>query len=264
MKDIPESVTEFQNSGTLIGDVEEAYPYHTTVEDEVEEGIIIKDKVVNEEIIIEDKIRPSSPARPTVEILQDILSAKSQSTKQTEVVEESKDKSFAEDKKKPEIPLLPFYEPRSSVFSFWLKRLFGNRDKFLHDWESQILEAFVVHKDSPTPVKLPFGHRRLTFGLKEVMKKDTYLSWDQYLLLESQHHRAIDQIIADAKQSDSRQRTFLAFVRKQGQGQDSDRILVFFSLGGLGEAAHLSDAVGRKLGFPFGRNRTWEVRFRVP
>ena len=96
------------------------------------------------------------------------------------------------------------------------------------------------------------------------MKKDTYLSWDQYLLLESQHHHVINQIIADAKQSDSRQRTFLALVKEQGQGQDGDRILVFFSLGGLGEAAHLTDATGRKLGFPFGRNRTWQVRSRIP
>ena len=59
------------------------------MKDEVEEGFTIEDKVVDEEIIIEDKVRPSSPARPTVEILQDNLSVKPSSTKQTEVVEDS-------------------------------------------------------------------------------------------------------------------------------------------------------------------------------
>jgi hypothetical protein len=252
LKENPESVTELQNSCTLVGDAEE-----------VEEEIIVEGKVIDEVIIINDKAPPPSPARPTAEILQDTLNDKPPSTKQTEIAEDGKDKSVAAEEKKPEIPSLPLFEPRSGIFPSWLKRLFGNRDKFLHDWESQILEAFVIHKDSPTPIKLPFGHQRLTFGLKQVMKKDTYLSWDQYLLLESQHHRAINQIVADAKHYDSRQRTFLALVRKQGQGQNSEIILVFFSLGGLGEAAHLADTMGRKPGFLFKRNRIWEVRPRI-
>ncbi len=198
-----------------------------------------------------------------MELPQDTLGAKTRSTTQTEDFKDIQDKSITADKIKSEVPPFLFSERKSSLFSSWLKRLFGNRDKFLHDWESKVLDAFVVHQNSPTPVKLPFGHQRLTFGLKQVMKKDNYLSWDQYLLLEPQHHRAIDQIIADAKQLDSRPRTFLALVREQSQDQDGDRLLVFFSLGVPGEAALLADSMGRKLGFPFGRNRTGEVSFSI-
>lgn len=213
--------------------------------------------MIEEEIIVEDKVRPPSPAQPKIEVPQDKLSSKAPSTKPTEVLVDDESESLKQDDKKPEFLSLPIYEQNSGLTPSWLKRLFGNRDKFLHDWESQVLEAFIVHKDPQPLVKLPFGHKRLTYGLKQVIKKGDFLSWEQYLALGAQHHRAIDRIVAEAQQVDSRQRTFLALTKKTGP--DGDRLIVFFSLNGLGEAAQLMDSMDRKLGFSFGRDRTWEV-----
>ena len=258
------SVTEPQKSDTLVGDVEEPNAYRPTVKDDADEETLNADNAGDKNPFIEEKTPPSPPAGRNGSLAQDIPSTKPALYKQTELAEDLKKEQelVDETEKKLAIASFPFFEPNSGVITSWLSRLFGKSDKFLHDWDSQALEAFVFHKDSTTPVKLPFGHQRLTFGLKQVMKTGNYLSWDQYLQLESQHHRAIDQIISDAKQSDSRQRTFLALVRKQSQNQDEDRILVFFSLGGLGEAANLTHTMGRKLGFSFGRRRTREVSFK--
>lgn len=262
MKRIPESIAELQTSGTLVGDGEEPSTYKMKIEDELEESSINADKLVDSKTIIEDN--PSFPGCPRT-FVKDPSGTRPPLFKQTERAEDLKKEQelVKEAEKKPDMGLFPFFEPSSGVSVSWFSHLFGKRDKFMHDWESQALEAFVVHKDALTPVKLPFGHQRLTFCLKQAMKTDNYLSWDQYLLLESQHQRAIDQIIADAKQFDSRQRTFLALVRKQGHSQDEDRILIFFSIGGLGEAANLTHTMGHKPGFFFGRNRSWEVSCEV-
>ena len=163
--------------------------------------------------------------------------------------------------------ILPYIkEGRSWSLSPWLKDLFGSRDNFLHDSESETLEAFMYSK---TPRKLfwqlPFGHQRLKFGLKQLTKKNKKksLCWTQYMSLDAQSLENLDNAIRDTKHLlDSRQRTCLAFdILEKKPGMDDERILIFFSLGAPVKPVLLTDCVGRKFSFPFERCRKWEVGF---
>lgn len=59
------------------------------------------------------------------------------------------------------------------TMSEWTHKIFGKEDEFSKDWESQELEAWVIQASLPfsSPMKVPFGHRRLQYGLKKVKSK---------------------------------------------------------------------------------------------
>lgn len=61
----------------------------------------------------------------------------------------------------------------SGGMSEWTQKLFGKDDEFSQDWESQELEAWVFRTSTPfsTPMKVPFGHQRLRYGLKQSKSK---------------------------------------------------------------------------------------------
>lgn len=62
----------------------------------------------------------------------------------------------------------------SDTMSEWTHKIFGKEDEFSKDWESQELEAWVFRTTTPafsTPTKVPFGHRRLQYGLKKLRSK---------------------------------------------------------------------------------------------
>lgn len=61
----------------------------------------------------------------------------------------------------------------SDTMSEWTHKIFGKEDEFSKDWESQELEAWVFRADTPNPnpLKVPFGHQRLQYGLKTVKSK---------------------------------------------------------------------------------------------
>lgn len=61
----------------------------------------------------------------------------------------------------------------SGGMSEWTQKLFGKDDEFSQDWESQELEAWVFQTSTPfsTPMKVPFGHQRLRYGLKQSKSK---------------------------------------------------------------------------------------------
>jgi hypothetical protein len=216
-------------------------------------------EIITEEIINEDKARPPSPAHPRAEIPPDNLNTRL-SPSGLEV--DDGRRSLTDNNRKVGILPLPVHERSFGILPSWLRELFGHRDKFLHDWESQELEAFVIHENPPTLFKLPFGHQRLTFGLKRMMKKNKCLSWDQYLSLDSQHHRDIHLVIFSAKQIDARDRTFLAVdIHGKKQGAGAEGMLVFFSLGAAVKPVHLTDCIRRKFSLPFEHCRTWTVNF---
>lgn len=61
----------------------------------------------------------------------------------------------------------------SGGMSEWAQKLFGKDDEFSKDWQSQELEAWVFKTSTPfsTPMKVPFGHQRLKYGLKQSRSK---------------------------------------------------------------------------------------------
>lgn len=60
----------------------------------------------------------------------------------------------------------------SDTMSGWTHKIFGKDDEFSKDWESQKLEAWVFQTTMTygTPIKVPFGHQRLQYGLKNIRK----------------------------------------------------------------------------------------------
>lgn len=147
----------------------------------------------------------------------------------------------------------------SGTFNFlptWLKDLFGKNDKkFTHDWESPTLECFIVSQEFRL-FKLPFGHQRLTYGLKRTQRK-IGLTWDQYMALDSPHKKEIGKAINKAKALDSRQRTCIAIGSRKKS--EDDFAVIFMSLGPKVEPIKFKDAVGRKYNIPFENCKTYEV-----
>lgn len=147
----------------------------------------------------------------------------------------------------------------TGTFSFlpsWLKNLFGKNDKrFTHDWESPTLECFIVSEEFKL-LKLPFGHQRLTYGLRRTQRK-IGLTWDQYMTLDSPHKKEISKAINKAKALDSRQRTCIA-IGAQKKSED-DFVVLFMALGPKVEPIKFKDAVGRKFTFPYESCKTWAV-----
>lgn len=147
----------------------------------------------------------------------------------------------------------------TGTFNFlpsWLKDLFGKSDKkFTHDWESPSLECFIVSKEFRL-LKLPFGHQRLTYGLKRTQKK-IGLTWDQYMALESPHKKEISKAITKARALDSRQRTCVA-IGAQKKSED-DFVVIFMSIGPKVEPIKFKDAVGRMFTIPYENCKTFEA-----
>lgn len=61
----------------------------------------------------------------------------------------------------------------SETMSEWTHKIFGREDEFSKDWESQELEAWVLRTKcfDSDPIKVPFGHQRLQYGLKQIRSK---------------------------------------------------------------------------------------------
>lgn len=61
----------------------------------------------------------------------------------------------------------------SETMAEWTQKIFGRQDEFSKDWESQELEAWVIQSSAPfsAPIKVPYGHQRLRYGLKRTRSK---------------------------------------------------------------------------------------------
>lgn len=205
----------------------------------------------------EDSVAPP-PAEPLVE------ETKPEETKEKEqpTEEPANDESKKADEPQSAEDAAISLESPSGTFSIlpsWLKDLFGKSDKkFTHDWESPTLECFIVSREFKL-LKLPFGHQRLTYGLKRTQRK-VGLTWDQYMALESPLKKEISKAISKAKALDARQRTCVA-IGSQKKKTDDDFVILFMTLGPKVEAIKFKDAVGRMFTVPFENCKTFEVSF---
>lgn len=151
--------------------------------------------------------------------------------------------------------------------SDWIGRVFGKDDQFKQDWESQSLEAYVFQSRGTfishlghTPVKVPFGHRRLRYGLDKVVKDKDKLgsTWNRYIDLGPSMQAIIDQVVHAANRLQSRERVCIAFQEYNKRVEDPFT-LVFFSVRDEKKPILLKDAVGRTYTIPFETCRTWNV-----
>lgn len=168
--------------------------------------------------------------------------------------------------------------PRSSIlgghigsdlpayFFDWKQRLFGTDDKFKTDWPSTNLEAYIRHNPSfGKPTKVPFGHKRLTFGLNKVIKdgKKEKSTWNSYVEADQVTRLAIDEIVEEANRHQSRERVCVAF-QEYNKESDDPFLLVVLSLRKEPKPISFKDAVGRTYSLPFEACRKWEVSAHHP
>lgn len=154
----------------------------------------------------------------------------------------------------------------SAFFFEWKQRIFGSDDNFKTDWPSTNLEAYISHVHSfGKPTKVPFGHKRLRYGLNKVIKdgqKDKS-TWNNYVELAQFTRLTIDEIVEEANRHQSRERVCVAF-QEYNKESDDPMILVFLSLRKEPKPISLKDAVGRTYTLPFETCRKWEVSAPLP
>lgn len=148
----------------------------------------------------------------------------------------------------------------------WKQRLFGTDDKFKSDWPSSNLEAYIRHNPSfGKPTKVPFGHKRLHYGLNKVIKdgKKEKSTWNSYVEVDQVTRLAIDEIVEEANRHQSRERVCVAF-QEYNKESDDPFLLVFLSLRKEPKPISFKDAVGRTYSLPFETCRKWEVSAPLP
>lgn len=153
-----------------------------------------------------------------------------------------------------------------AYFFDWKQRLFGTDDKFKTDWPSTDLEAYIRHNPSfGKPTKVPFGHKRLHYGLNKVIKdgKKDKSTWNSYVDVEQVTRLAIDEIVEEANRHQSRERVCVAF-QEYNKESDDPFLLVFLSLRKEPKPISFKDAVGRTYSLPFETCRKWEVSAPLP
>ncbi|KAL2287174.1 hypothetical protein FJTKL_06169 [Diaporthe vaccinii] len=148
-----------------------------------------------------------------------------------------------------------------AYFFDWKQRIFGTDDKFKTDWPSTNLEAYIRHNSSfGKPTKVPFGHKRLHYGLNKIIKdgQKEKSTWNRYVDAEQVTRLAIDEIVDEANRHQSRERICVAFQEYNKEGDDPF-ILVFLSLRKEPQPISFKDAVGRNYTLPFETCRKWDA-----
>lgn len=148
-----------------------------------------------------------------------------------------------------------------AFFFEWKQKIFGTDDKFKTDWPSTKLEAYIRHtRNHWKPNKIPFGHKRLTYGLNKVIKDGPKgaSTWSRYIELDQHTRLAVDDIVKEANQHQSRERICVA-LQQYNPESDDPFILVFLSVRKEPKPISFKDAVGRTYALPFETCRTWEV-----
>ncbi|KAK2597887.1 hypothetical protein N8I77_012642 [Diaporthe amygdali] len=148
-----------------------------------------------------------------------------------------------------------------AYFFDWKQRIFGSDDKFKTDWPSTNLEAYIRHIHSfGKSTKIPFGHKRLQYGLSKVIKEGEKgtSTWSQYIELGQVTRLAVDEVVGEANRNQSRERICVAFHQYDKDSADPF-ILVFLSLRKEPQPISFKDAVGRTYTLPFEACRTWDA-----
>ncbi|KAJ4416802.1 hypothetical protein N0V82_006531 [Gnomoniopsis sp. IMI 355080] len=154
----------------------------------------------------------------------------------------------------------------SDTMSEWTHKIFGREDEFSKDWESQELEAWVFRTSRPTfstPMKVPFGHQRLQYGLKKIRSKKINsagrTTFSRYLNTGIPTQVYVDEVVKEANRLRTREKICLAFEEYRLPSTNDAFMIVFFSLGEEKAPISFQDCIGRKMTLPFERCRVWEV-----
>ncbi|KAM3493089.1 hypothetical protein MY3957_003686 [Beauveria namnaoensis] len=139
----------------------------------------------------------------------------------------------------------------------WADRVFGRQSKYRNDKQSSTLEAYIAENfGRDVPIKVPFGHERLMFGLDKVLKDWRGDQWSNYLAASPLTRLALDAISEAAQKASSHEKTCLAFKEYSStQGLLTPFMLVFFSLEKAQDPVILSFN-GRRYSVPFAACRT--------
>lgn len=154
----------------------------------------------------------------------------------------------------------------SETMSDWTERIFGKEDEFSKDTESQRLEAWVTRGTPDAyPMKVPFGHKRLQYGLKNInsakLEVGGRATFARYVDCGPRMQIIIDDVVREANRMQRSERvclSFKGFQRPQNPGNLSFAI-VFFSIQEEKAPISFLDCVGRKMELPFQVCKTWEV-----
>lgn len=87
------------------------------------------------------------------------------------------------------------------AFKAQIRKRTERKSIFQNDSISAMFEAYLIYpvpgpfpgNSSPPPMKLPFGHRRLTREIKRTLKK--FNPWDILLILSPQHRVLVDRVV---------------------------------------------------------------------
>ncbi|KAM3549195.1 hypothetical protein MY1884_008848 [Beauveria asiatica] len=153
-------------------------------------------------------------------------------------------------------PSVIVHQLPSYYLNHWADRVFGRQSKYRNDKQSSTLEAYIAENfGRDVPIKIPFGHERLMFGLDKVLKDWRGDQWSNYLAASPLTRLALDAMSEAARKASSHEKTCLAFKEYSTQGLPTPFVLVFFSLEKAKDPVILSFN-GRRYSIPFAACQT--------
>jgi hypothetical protein len=165
----------------------------------------------------------------------------------------------------------------TSAFKTWLKRLLLPGT---HEWKDQDLEVWQVDVSLQFSDTKNKGHKRLDIDDRQILSSlaqtTSCRKWkkrpeliEQYASLDQRVRHRIDEAIDAAKQSSSRERTWIAMsiinepFKIQAFIQPEVSISLFFRLGQEVEPIYILDAQKGNIPLPYASCSTLEVRNRT-
>lgn len=151
----------------------------------------------------------------------------------------------------------------SEAMTEFKHKIFGKDDEFTKDWESQELEAWVIQNvPLGEPMKVPFGHRRLQYGLKQTSRKKSdareFTTFDRYVNQTARIQVTLDEIAREANRMQKRERVCLAF-QHYSRRDGTSFVIAFFSIRDEKPPISFTDCIGRKMSLPYEICKTWNV-----
>ncbi|KAJ6782591.1 hypothetical protein PWT90_08441 [Aphanocladium album] len=143
-----------------------------------------------------------------------------------------------------------------SYLNRWADRVFGSQKKYRYDKQSTSLEAYVAEDGGRgVPIKIPFGHERLSFGLEKVLKDWRGDQWTNYLAASPVTRLALDGVTEAARKASNHEKTCLAFKQYGLRDGLTPFLLVFYSLENAREPIILL-VDGKRYSLPFAACQT--------
>lgn len=153
----------------------------------------------------------------------------------------------------------------SQTLTDWTHCIFGKEDEFSKDYESTDLEAYIAYgMCSSLLMKVPFGHRRLRYGLKQVMSTTSRggsTTFKAFMGSSPLTKAMIDNVVRVANRMQKRERTLLTCRLSLSATPDSSRpfVVVFLTIQPEKQHIAFTDALGFNYSLPFGVCKNWKV-----